>query len=357
MLSILEVYPFKGWGGPANHVFDLIKGFKKQGHKIFCVASDWEGIEPVKSYCPVYQFKCRHFERLGFFHVPTLARIIKDNKIDIIHTHGGWNTWIGLMAAAVAGRGKVVNSWHGMRTIHNDPIHRWFYENVTMIVASERLKQRMVASGVGNKIHVIPHGIDTAKFSPEANDIREKLAIPQGAFVAGYFGRVVEEKGVEYAVQAVNDLADVYLMVVGGEESEPEYSQRLRSIAGDRIKFCGYHTNVVPYMSAVDALILPTVAFETFGLVVSEAMALGKPAIVTNTGGPAEIVTDGHDGYVIEPRLAAAIADKIRLLATDKELYDRMKINSRQTVCDKFSLDAMAQKTAALFAQILDKRS
>jgi glycosyltransferase involved in cell wall biosynthesis len=355
MLSILEIYPFKGWGGPANHVFDLIKGFKKQGHNIFYVASDWEGIEPVKNFCQVYQFQCRHSERLGIMQVPALAKIVKENKIDIIHTHGGWNAWVGIMTALVARRGQVVNTWHGVRKIHNDPIHRWFYKNVAMIAVSEMLKKRIVASGVIQKLQVIHNGIDTERFTPVTQDIREKLAIPADAFVAGFFGRVAEEKGVEYAVEAINSLPGVYLMIVGGEESEPEYSRRLRSIAGERVKFCGRQEDVVPYMSAIDVLVLPTVAFESFGLVVAEAMTLGKPAIVTNTGGQAEIVTDGLDGYVIAPRSAETIAEKVRALAADKELYNRLRTRCREKIYENFSLDVMAQKTAALFERIIAK--
>lgn len=205
----------------------------------------------------------------------------------------------------------------------------------------------MEQAGIAEDIHIIHNGIDIEKFSGVENDIRQKLKIPPDTFLAGYFGRLHPEKGIEYLIEAINNMP-AYLLCVGWN-SDQEYAVSLKEAASERIRFCLPVLDVVPYMSAIDSLVLPSVCPESFGLVLCEAMALGKPVITTTTGGQGEIVEDGVSGFTVPAASSSAIAEKLYRLMNDKNLYGEMSKAASSSVRQKFSLEIMAPKTRELF--------
>lgn len=364
-LSVLELHPFESWAGPEQHVHDLIKGLLMNEHDVCLVTRDWAGADRFESICDVYRLQLKKPGRAELKHIRYLANLIKIRKIDIIHTHGGWNSWIALFATILAGRGKVVNTWHGLRTTKNNLMHRWFYNKISAIISvSEMLRQRIINNTYidTNKLHVVHNGIDIEKFSqiPQIN-IRGKFNIPKESFVIGCFGRIHPEKGLEYAIKAMNLLQkqniDVCLLLVGGG-NDPQYEQNLKDLVsrynlGDKTKFCGFTKDVASYMHAIDVMVFPSICQESCPLVLSEAMACSKPIITTGLGAQGEIVQDEVNGYIISAFSEQAIAEKVMLLAEDEDLCYRMGRNGQRIVKEYFSLEVMGKKTADIFYKCL----
>src|SRR5262249_47225612 len=102
--------------------------------------------------------------------------------------------------------------------------------------------------------------------------------------------------------------------IVGGEHfSEPDYPEMLATQArqgrlGSRIHFAGHQTDAALWMQAMDVVVHASTGAEPFGMVLIEAMALGKTVIASRAGGPLEIMTDGVDGVLVEPGDPAALA-------------------------------------------------
>ena len=353
----MELYPVSEWGGPSNHTYDLIKGFYKLGHKVIWVTSCWEGVDCAKDVCTVIHLPPSRKHKIMVWKIPFIAKLIREHNIELVHTHGGYNAWIALAAVKLAGQGKVVNTWHSLRRVQKDPIHRWFYRNVSFIAVSDMLKELMVSNGLTHNVYRVHNGIDVDRFSNTQSNttIREQYQIPAEAFVLGFIGRIDPDKGVSYAVKAIDALPpNVYLLVIGWNLND-EYFNHLKSIANERVKFCGPQDDVVPYLAAIDVLVLPSIVKESFGLVITEAMAQGKPVISTNTGGQKEIIEDGISGYIIDAESASQIADKVTILMTDPALYRTMSEKAKDVVRNKFSLEIMAQNTIQVFNDVLNK--
>jgi len=360
-LSIIELHPFESWDGPAIHVRDLIKGLVKAGHEVCLVTRDWTGIDEMESLCEVRRLPLKQAHKIDLKYIPVLANIIKEKKADIIHTHGGWSSWIALFATLIARRGKVVNTWHGFRSIKRDFFHRWFYDKIAAVIAvSEMLRNRIIENGYidSAKVHTVLNGIDIKKFTkPDIKDVRQELGISRETFVVGYVGRIHPDKGLEYAVKAIDILKrqniNINFLIVGGD-NDIEYKKYLQDIINakqlnENIKFCGFTSDVPLYMKSIDALILPSVVRESFGLVLCEAMICSKPVITTNTGGQQEIVEDGITGFIVKAKSEIEIAAKLKLLATNEQLCDQMGERGKKVVEDRFSFDTMARNTLSVF--------
>jgi hypothetical protein len=137
--------------------------------------------------------------------------------------------------------------------------------------------------------------------------VRAKLGIPADGPLIGMTGRLQRWKGMHFFIDAIarvrESRPDVRAVIVGGaHETEPQYGAELRAqvhaLGLDQIvTFAGFQSNVAEWMQAMDVFVHASDR-EPFGIVVVEAMALGKPVVAGADGGPAEIITDGENGLL-----------------------------------------------------------
>lgn len=189
---------------------------------------------------------------------------------------------------------------------------QFFHKQAQLIIAPSRsLANSLELSGVlPERIRVIPHGIQP--FAPQP--------IPpfDGRPVRfGFLGRVDRAKGLHVLFQAFAMLPETLnceLHIIGDAQNPPdaEYFRQALGLLQDR-KGLVLHgkvrlEEVGKYLAQIDVLVLPAIIAESFGLVVAEGNSVGRPAIVTNCGGPAEQVTDGVNGQVVPPNDPGALA-------------------------------------------------
>lgn len=201
-----------------------------------------------------------------------------------------------------------------------------------------------------SKCQVIYNGVDVEMFNPKVkgDETRELLGL-NGSFVIMTNVRLVPQKGVKYLLRAVALLAKshpkVKLIVFGRGPLEEKLKSEAESlgIANNVIFF----TNRLPdeglarLYAACDAFVLPSV-WEPFGMVLAEAMAVGKPVIGCSIGGIPEIVTP-ECGFVVPPRDPEAMADKLFKLASDPRLCKRMGVAGRRRAESTFTWDQTAK--------------
>ena len=101
---------------------------------------------------------------------------------------------------------------------------------------------------------------------------------------------------------------------------------------------------------------LPSVEDEAFPRAVLEAMACGKPVVVTETGGAKEAVEDGHSGFVVAARSAAALADRLRVLLADEDLRARMGRRGRRRAEALFDIAGNTAGTCRVYEEVLECR-
>jgi len=152
-----------------------------------------------------------------------------------------------------------------------------------------------------------------------------------------YLGRVVEQKGVLTAVEALTRLPkDTTLKIVG--DGDAGYRKTLSDRASelgvsDRVQFASAvsHEQTIDEYRAADALIFPVEWPEPFGLVPLEAMAVGVPVVATGRGGSADYLEHGVNSLLFQAGEAAGLAAAIATLAVDSELRERLRAGGRQT--------------------------
>jgi glycosyltransferase involved in cell wall biosynthesis len=170
--------------------------------------------------------------------------------------------------------------------------------------------------------------------------LKKQLGVSLDKKLIGFVGRLQRWKGTHYLLQALPKILrnnpDTTCLIVGGaHNTEPEYELELHQLAKKlkiekNIIFCGQQNNPLEWMKVMDVFV-HTSDSEPLGMVIIEAMALGKPVICTPHGGPAEIVRDGKTGFFCEPKNIALLSMKISLLLDNDELAKRIGLLGQES--------------------------
>jgi len=177
-----------------------------------------------------------------------------------------------------------------------------------------------------------------------ANEIKEKLECQK---IVLFVGRITNQKGLEYLIQAFAQLSketkNIGLLIVGDGPERKRLETLCRDMKLDNVFFVGFvaRQHIAPYFLLSDVFVLPSVRTKTheeWGLVVNEAMSLGKPVVVTSTVGCAyELVKDGLNGFIVPERTADALYNAIKRLVVDDELRMRVGKAAKKTITESFT--------------------
>jgi glycosyltransferase involved in cell wall biosynthesis len=221
------------------------------------------------------------------------------------------------------------------------------------------------------RVGVIHNGVDVDRFQPTASSgtLRRELAVDESAVLVGAIGRLVPWKALETLLEAAAHLRTrvpmATFLIVGDVVTDPanrpaavRYRESLLTLRdnlglGDRVRFVGERADVPRILAGLDVLV-HTAIDEPFGRVLIEAMAAGKPVVAARGGGVAEIVEDGVTGYLVPPRDAAAVAERIALLA-DERRRAAMGRAGRRRALTHFTLDAYGNALTAVLAPLLTR--
>jgi glycosyltransferase involved in cell wall biosynthesis len=266
---------------------------------------------------------------------------IKKHDVSLIRLNNGPVAHIGaLMAAHFAGRPVVawLRSFPGSGG--NNVIQKWCMRQPQKLIAvSESVRLAYIRTGVPpNKIITMYDGTTLQKTVPEI--LRKK------PFCVGTLGRLVSWKGLMNVVRSADLLREenIIFRIAGNEDpSEPGFRQQLineieRLDLNNKVILEGFIQEPLEFLASLDCLINPSFPAEPFGMSIIEAMALGKPVIATDSGGPREIIEQGISGILVEPDRPDALADAIRGIIHDNNKLMKIGINARKRVLDKFEI-------------------
>jgi glycosyltransferase involved in cell wall biosynthesis len=231
-----------------------------------------------------------------------------------------------------------------------------------VLVPSESARQRLTAiPWMKGKIEVVPQGIDGVRppSQEERDAARVELGWPSQAFVILFLGRLNDSKGLDVLLHSfaklIPDHPEARLVLVGGgaeEEALRDLSNSLR--VEPQVQFAGYVSEPARFLDACDLLVLPS-RWETFGFVLLEAMARGKPIVASRIGGIPEVVGD-EAGLLIPPDDGAALAKAIGTLAEDSDYRARLGEAGRMRAKSLFSLSVVHERIDRLFREVLARR-
>jgi glycosyltransferase involved in cell wall biosynthesis len=355
------VVPRLNIGGAETYVATLARNLKQRQYEV--VLASWGGRLAralTNEGIPHYHVPIRWSAR---FSAALLKRIIMQERIDLVHA----NSADAGIAAYLACRGTHV-PWiitaHG-RILHNQRKYDCVQDAHKVICVSEFLRGDICANTAINpeKLITVVNGVDLQHFSPAGQYacIRQQCGVRPEDFVIGIVSRVYTSHRKGH-VDLLNILAHYpvarswRLMVVGtghGLGKVKALAHRLG--VADRVIFVGHCMNVAGLFEAMDVVALPSVS-ETFGLVISEAMAMGKPVVTYAVGGTPEVVDDGRSGFLVPLGNVDRFAECLHTLATDPARAARMGAAGRERVERLFDLRQMAGQITAIYDDVLGRQ-
>jgi L-malate glycosyltransferase len=239
------------------------------------------------------------------------------------------------------------------------PITRFSIEKSDGVTAvSQSLKEATYQTfSVRNQIEVIYNFVNCEIYKPAGSPELRNLYAPQGERVLIHLSnfRAVKRPAdvVEIFFRVQREVPAVLLMVGDGpERSNAEWRARQYSIE-KKVYFLGKQDNVEDLMGSSDLLLLPS-DHESFGLVALEAMACEVPVVVSRVGGLPELVTEGIDGFLVEPRNLEEMARKALALLSDEARRKEMGKRARETALTRFCSTKLIPQYENFYTRVLD---
>ena len=291
---------------------------------------------------------------------------LRKEKPQIVHTHTPKAGIIGMLAARLAGVPYRLHTVAGLPLMEATGIKRKILNFVEKLTYSSATRVYPNSKGLydfilqnhftqSNKLKIIANGssngINTTFFSPEQVSetekaaLREKLNIQPDDFVFVFVGRIVSDKGINELIKAFSELqtvenkpAGIKLLLVGGLENDldPLNPETLAEINQNKdIISVGFQQDVRSFFAIADALVFPSYR-EGFPNVVMQAGAMGLPSIVSDINGCNEIIIEGENGLIIPSKNVEKLKEKMLTLAKDKNLYTKLKGNSRRMIENRY---------------------
>ncbi len=211
------------------------------------------------------------------------------------------------------------------------------------------------------KFETIYNSVEMDRFShaPPATNLKNTLGISLESCIVGFIGRLTEQKGVEYLIEAVSLINDpslsVSVVIVGDGERREELKEMTKRKGLENVHFVGYRRDIPELLSLFDIFVLPSL-WEGLPVVVVEAMAAGKPVVATRVSGSTEAVVENVTGFLVDPRDPGQLSEQLLKLIRDPELRQRMGAEGRSRAVNVFSARTMIEKTTHLYNKLLEQR-
>jgi len=387
-VKVLRVIARLNVGGPALHVAYLTAGLADRGYDTTLVAGTIaRGEESMAFVADAHGVTVESLDALHREISPVrdarailrLARLIRQERPTILHTHTAKAGAVGRIAALLAGDAKppiIVHTFHGhvlrgyfgpLRTFAFRRLERWLARGTTTLVAvSPEVRDDLVALGVApeSKFTVVRLGIElenrVGRNGDERAETRRQLGLGDGdPFVVGWVGRMTAVKRTDEVVRVLRRLVDrgidARLLLVGdGPDRDrlERYAHELGVVR--RCLFLGYQEDVARWYDAMDALILPSVN-EGTPVSVIESLAAERPAVATRVGGTPDVIREGVDGFLVEPGDGKALADRLEELANDPARRAQMGAAGRDRVLDRYAVDRLVDDIDKLYRELLSR--
>lgn len=359
------------FAGTERHMLDLGRGLQDAGASVRIAC-------PVPSVlnekAPAYGIGILPIAKAGIIDlgaISSLRRLLTEGSVDVIHSHNGRTALTSALAVRLAGRGVAIATQHFLepgRLSRRGPAawasriaHGWVNRNTRQFIAiSEAARAGMLERGDdAKKITVVPNGISNPESETLADpvEVRRGLGIDAAAPLVVCAARLEREKDVSSLIAAMarvrEGMPSARCVVAGDGALADALRQQIRTAGLEStVQLLGFRSDVLALMNAADVFVLPSIA-EPFGLVILEAMALGKPVVATRAGGPMEIVVDGTTGLLVEPRQAEAMAQAISRLLSQPEERKRFGSAGLQRFDENYTAQRMAGQLLGVYQQAL----
>ncbi len=298
-----------------------------------------------------------------------LGKLLRNEKIDILHTHLFYSGLIGVYAKKYAPETKVALMRHHTSVVRMQgtrfyvAIDRWMAQKADhLMTVSEAARRYMLdVDRIRRKdIEVVYLGFDFEKLKVDKalrQKTRKRFGFDDDDIVIGYVANFAPGKGHVQLINAFDSIKrqipDAKLILAGRGKLKEVEDTVGRLGLGRRIVFAGWQDDVSAVYNAMDIFVQPSLS-EAFSQVLIEAMGCGLPVIATDVGGAREVIESGVNGIVIEPDNLQAIESELIRLYEDKDFRREIASRGAHDVRTRFSAEIMVERHLELYRSFLE---
>ncbi len=371
-IALVSPYDFAHPGGVNNHITALERQFTKMGHEVVVIAPASKPISAFGSrFVPIGRPwpypSSGSVARISLS--PWLTSQVRDvldrEKFDIIHLHeplcpalcvtvlresNGNN--VGTFHA-VDSRGYTL--WWPLTVMY---LRKWFRKLNVRIVVS-RAAMEFSNKHFPGDYTIIPNGVDVEHFSqdvPPIDDFRD------GKVNILFVSRLEKRKGVNYLIKAYKrakrEIPNLRLIIVGPHTRwSKKYEKQIRRSGLPDVIFTGRvsYDELPRYYKTADIVCCPATGRESFGIILLEAMAAGKPIIASNIKGYADVLTHGSEGLLVPPRDEKRLAQALVSLINNEAFRQEMGARGRAKASG-YGWESIARRVLECYSEVLNKR-
>ena len=341
------------FGGVGVHVHTLSKELVRQGHEVYVITyphkeiTDIDGIHVIGTKgINIPGVRGLMFKKNA---KKALKNLLEKEDIDIIHGHYLFPAGAAAVEVGNEYNIKTYVTAHGsdmFELYKTQPLMRSTIKKVLknadgIFAVSNALKHEIIATGVpgiAEKTKLSWNSVDINKFSNKENNSFKRENNLFGKPIVLFVGNLIKRKNVDSLIEAKKMAnSDYYLVIVG---DGPLFKKLKKKVEDENIRdviFTGSRTDVENIIPSCDILVLPSFS-ESFGLVLIEALACGKPIIGSDVGGISEIINKDV-GLLVNPNKISSIAKAIDTLVNDEDLRYVLSLNARNRALDFSKVD------------------
>ncbi len=363
-LRVLLLDSIREWGGGEKWCVETARWLSMRGHRIALGCARGSALEERAHLEGLPTFSAPLAGPAGLTAAIRLSAFLRREGIRAVVANVGRDLRIGALACGLAGA-RLVQRRGLARSLKRDPLSRWLYRRaVRRVVANcEAIRSRMLQGADfvdPARFVVIPNAIEVGP-PPEAGRdarLRAELSIDPDAPLVGAVGRLARMKGHEHllaAWPAVRARVPGAVLLVAGEGSEGEGLRRLAGQLelGESARFLGFRADAAALISAIDVLAIPSVRDEGCNNALLEAMARGRPAVVSDCEGLPEVAVDGSTATVVPRADPEALAGALAGLLESPAERKRMGEAARRRAIERYSVEAVLPRWEELLAAVI----
>jgi len=357
-------------GGVSEHMFYLWQNLKTLGYKALILAPSFGKNYPYVDEDIVRMGRAIKIPKNQSFSVLTfgitipwkLRRFLNKEKFDIIHIHGPVAPVLPYFALKYS-RSKNFITFHSAHEesfgyILWEPVLEQYFRKLDGLIAVSEVARDSVSKYFPGNYRIIPNGVDTNRFRPDLKPIAELEKYP---FKILFVGRFEPRKGLKYLLQAfptiIKEFPDAKLVVVGSGFLENYYRRYIEEHIKENVIFAG---RVAPgdlprYYASCDIFCSPATGAESFGIVLLEAMASGRPIVASGIPGYRTILEDNKEGLFAKPCDPGSLAEKLINLLKNKKVMMAMGHNGRKKAL-KYDWHIVTKQVLDFYSEVLNKK-
>ncbi len=380
-LSVLQVIPRLDTGGAERTTLDIARAVIAEGGAAHIATAGGRMADEARAAgASIHLFPAGTKNPFAIWsHAGTLARIVREAAIGIIHARSRAPAWSALLAARRTGT-HFVTTYHG---IYNEGFPgKRLYNSVMargdIVIANSAATARHIGHVHGvrpPRVVTIPRGTDLARFDPVAitsarlDAMRDQFSVAHETPVLLHVARLTRWKGQLVAIEALARLKQLWpqlgggafpaLVFAGDAQGRDDYQREMADlaaksgVAGD-IRIAGHVDDIPAALATARLALAPSIEPEAFGRSAVEAQAMGVPVIASRLGAQEDTVIDGRTGLLVPPSDATALARAMAtLLKADNAAHARFAAAARENA-GHYTLQAMCAATLAVYQGLLE---